>query len=65
MPKQQFVFDEQENHARFAAGETDQVQRSKRAQSVDELAARGREKADAHNKNLKNNDRPNLGKRSR
>lgn len=30
-----------------AAGETDQVQRSKRAQSVDELAARGREKADA------------------
>jgi hypothetical protein len=37
----------------------------KRAASVDELAARGREKADAHNKNLKNNDRPNLGKRSR
>lgn len=65
LPKQQFVFDEQENHARFAAGETDQVQRSKRASSVDELAARGREKADARNKNLKNNDRPNLGKRSR
>lgn len=37
----------------------------KRATSVDELAARGREKADMHNKNLKNNDRPNLGKRSR
>ena len=65
LPKQQFVFDEQKNHARFAAGETDQAQRSQRAQSVDELAARGREKADAHNKNLKNNDRPNLGKRSR
>ena len=39
--------------------------REKRAASVDELAARGREKADVHNKNLKNNDRPNLGKRSR
>lgn len=39
--------------------------REQRAASVDELAARGREKADAHNKNLKNNDRPNLGKRSR
>ena len=65
LPKQRFVFDEQENHARFAAGTTEQSERPKRAESVDELAARGREKADAHNKNLKNNDRPNLGKRSR
>lgn len=65
LPKHQFVFDEQENHACFTAGAPDQAEKPKRANSVDELAARGREKAEEHNRNLKNNDRPNLGKRSR
>ena len=65
LPKHQFVFDEQENHACFTAGAPDQIEKPKRANSVDELAARGREKAEEHNRNLKNNDRPNLGKRSR
>lgn len=50
---------------REALQKTGASSRAQRASSVDELAARGREKADAHNKNLKNNDRPNLGKRSR
>lgn len=38
---------------------------SHRATTVEELAARGREKAEEHNRNLKGNEQPNLDKRTR
>lgn len=50
---------------RAALQKTGASSREQRASTVDELAARGRKKAEEHNKNLKNNDRPNLGKRNR
>ena len=50
---------------RAALQKTGASSREQRASTVDELAARGRKKAEEHNNNLKNNDRPNLGKRNR
>lgn len=42
--------------------ENKQVRIAARARSVEELAARGREKADAHNKSLRTDQTPNFGK---
>ena len=40
-------------------------EKSFHARSLEELAARGREKAEEHNRNLKGNEQPNLDKRTR
>ena len=44
---------------------TPKREKPERARSLEELAARGREKAEEHNRNLKGNEQPNLDKRTR